>query len=373
MLDLHRLKALHAVAVYGSVGAAAEALMVTPSAISQQIAKLERETGARLVERSGRGVKLTDAAGLLAEHAERILALVETAEADFEALRGAVVGRLTMAAFPTAARGLLPEALSELRRRHPDLDLVLYERDPERQVREVSRGELDLALVQDWLNRPMAIPEGLSRAVLFDDVADVAIPAAHPLAGEREIDLAALHGERWISSSPGTVCHDWLVFTLRTSSLEPEFACMADEYPTQLALVAAGLGCAIVPRLGRGHVPEGVAIVPLRPRPTRRIYAIWRTDAARRPAIRAAVEVLRQLAPPGMLPISAVDAGQDVPASGGSLPATAVPVPALSGPSRPAEAGAPGEAAAVPAARGRAGAVREGRQGPGQYSGVRHD
>ncbi|WP_248962249.1 LysR family transcriptional regulator [Sphaerisporangium perillae] len=296
MLDLHRLKALHAVSVYGSVGAAAEALMVTPSAISQQIAKLERETGSRLIERSGRGVRLTDAAGLLAEHAERILALVETAEADFEALRGTVVGRLTMAAFPTAARGLLPGALTELKRCHPELDLVLYERDPERQVREVARGELDLALVQDWLNRPMAIPEGLSRAALMDDVVDVVLPATHPLADRRELELAELHGERWISSSPGTICHDWLVFTLRTASLEPEVSCVADEYPTQIALVGAGHGCALVPRLGRGHVPADVKVVPIRPRPTRRIYALWRTDAARRPAIRAAVEVLRQTA-----------------------------------------------------------------------------
>jgi DNA-binding transcriptional LysR family regulator len=303
MLDLHRLKALHAVAVYGSVGAAAEALMVTPSAISQQIAKLERETGSTLIERNGRGVKLTDAAGLLAEHAERILALVETAEADFEALRGTVVGRLTMAAFPTAARGLLPIALKELKQRHPELDLVLYEREPDRQIREVARGELDLALVQDWMNRPMAIPDGLSRATLLDDVADVVIPVDHPLADRREIDLADLHGERWVSSSPGTICHDWLIFTLRTAGLEPEITCMADEYPTQIALVAAGHGCAIVPRLGRDFLPAQVRAVPVRPRPTRRIFAIWRTDAARRPAIRAAVEVLRQMSPsPGLIP-----------------------------------------------------------------------
>ncbi|MEU8266541.1 LysR family transcriptional regulator [Sphaerisporangium sp. NPDC049002] len=319
MLDLHRLKALHAVAVYGSVGAAAEALMVTPSAISQQLAKLERETGSTLIERSGRGVKLTDAAGLLAEHAERILALVETAEADFEALRGTVVGRLLIAAFPTAARGVLPRALRELKHRHPDLDLVLYEREPERQVREVARGELDLALVQDWLNRPMAIPEGLSRVPLFDDVADVVVPAGHPLADRREIDLAELHGERWISSSPGTVCHDWLVFTLRTASLEPEFSCMADEYPTQIALVGAGHGCAIVPRLGREVLSSDVRAVPILPRPTRRIFALWRTDAARRPAIRAAVDVLRQMSPPsGLLPVS-----EDVGRSATSSHATA--------------------------------------------------
>jgi DNA-binding transcriptional LysR family regulator len=293
MLDLNRLKALHAVAVYGSVGAAAEALMVTPSAISQQLAKLERETGAPLLERNGRGVKLTDAAGLLAEHAERILALVETAEADFEALRGAVVGRLSIAAFPTAARGLMPAALSLLRERHPGLDLLLYEREPERQIREVARGELDLAIGQDWLNRPMAIPDGLSKATILDDIADVALPVSHPLAGQKEVHLADLSGDKWISSAAGQVCHDWLVFTLRSADLEPEFTCMADEYPTQLALVAAGQGCAIVPRLGRDWVPEGVRMVPLLPRPTRRVFALWRTDAARRPAIRAAVEAIR--------------------------------------------------------------------------------
>ncbi|GGK79764.1 LysR family transcriptional regulator [Planomonospora parontospora subsp. parontospora] len=293
MLDLNRLKALHAVSVYGSVGAAAEALMVTPSAVSQQLAKLERETGATLLERSGRGVRLTDAAGLLADHAERILALVETAEADFEALRGEVVGRLGIGAFPTAARGLLPQALVRLRERHPDLTLRLHEREPERMVREVSRGELDLAVIQDWMNRPLAVPEGLSRATLFDDIADVVLPVGHPLAGRAEIELSELSGERWISGSPGTVCHDWLVYTLRAAELEPEITCMADEYPTQLALTAVGQGCAIVPRLGRDLLPPGVRAVPIRPRPIRRIYAVWRSDAARRPAIRAAVDALR--------------------------------------------------------------------------------
>ncbi|MCT9932066.1 LysR family transcriptional regulator [Planotetraspora sp. A-T 1434] len=293
MLDLHRLKALHAVAVYGSVGAAAEALMVTPSAISQQLAKLERETGTVLVERNGRGVKLTDAAGLLAEHAEKILALVETAEADFEALRGAVVGRLTMAAFPTAARGILPQALSVLKKHHPDLDLLIYEREPERQLREVSRGEIDLAVVQDWLNRPMALPDGLSRVALLDDIADVIVPVGHPLAGREKVELADLPGDSWIASTPGTVCNDFLLFLLRSVEKEPEIVCMADEYPTHLALVAAGHGCALVPRLGRGPLPEGVDAVPIEPPPVRRLYAVWRTDAARRPAIRAAVDALR--------------------------------------------------------------------------------
>ncbi|GLW08867.1 LysR family transcriptional regulator [Microtetraspora sp. NBRC 13810] len=307
MLDLNRLKALHAVSVYGSVGAAAEALMVTPSAISQQLAKLERETGTTLLERNGRGVRLTDAAGLLAEHAERILALVETAEADFEALRGAVLGRLSIAAFPTAARGLLPAALATLGHRHPDLQLQVYEREPDRQIREVARGELDLGIAQDWLNRPMAMPEGLSRATLLDDIADVAVPATHRLAGETEIELSALCGERWISSAPGTVCHDWLAFTLRSADVEPVFSCVADEYATQLALVGAGQGCAIIPRLGLDHVPSTVRILRLTAGLTRRVYAVWRTDAARRPAIRAAVEALRTAARPSGQPVPVLE------------------------------------------------------------------
>ncbi|SDQ75696.1 LysR family transcriptional regulator [Thermostaphylospora chromogena] len=298
MLDLNRLKALHAVSVYGSVAAAAEALMVTPSAISQQLAKLERETGATLLERNGRGVRLTDAAGLLVQHAERILALVEMAEADFEALRGAVVGRLSVAGFPTAVRGLFPAAMRRLRDRHPDLQLLIYEREPDRQIREVTRGELDLAVAQDWINRPMAIPDGLSRAPLLDDVADVILPAAHPLADRQEVRLSELAGEKWISSSPGTVCHDWLVHTLRAAEVEPDINCMIDEYPSQIAMVGEGHGCAIIPRLGRDALPPTVRAVAILPRPTRRVYAVWRTDAARRPAIRAAVDALRAAAEP---------------------------------------------------------------------------
>lgn len=298
MLDLNRLRALHAVAQYGSVGAAAEALMVTPSAVSQQLAKLERETGSVLIERNGRGVRLTDAAHLLADHAQRILALVEIAEADFEALRGAVVGRLTMAAFPTASRGILPRALTLLKERHPELDLLVHEREPDRQIRDVSRGEIDLAVVQDWHNRPMALPDNLSRATLLDDVADVVVPVGHPLAGAGTVRITDLAESDWVSSSPGTICHDFLVFLLRSAEREPRIVCMADEYPTQLAFVAAGHGCALIPRLGRGPLPPGVAVLEIDPPPARQIYAVWRTDAARRPAIRAAVDALRHACVP---------------------------------------------------------------------------
>ncbi len=293
MLDLDRLRALSAVATYGSVSAAADVLHVTTSAVSQQMAKLERETGQKLLERNGRGVRLTDAAALLAGHAERILAMVEEAESDLEAQRGAVVGALTIAAFPTAARGLLPRALRDLAREHPRLRVCLREQEPHAAVPLTVRGEIDLGIVQDWFNVPLAIPDGLVKAPLAEDVVDVALPSGHPLAGRDVIDLGELHDEAWIAQSPGAICRDWLVHTLRSAGLEPRIAHTADEYATQLALVAVGLGAALVPRLGRCDVPDDVRVIPVRPALTRHIYAIWRAEAARRPAIRAAVTALR--------------------------------------------------------------------------------
>jgi DNA-binding transcriptional LysR family regulator len=298
MLSLDRLRALHAIHAHGSVRAAAEALHVTASAISQQIAKLERETGQQLLTRHGRGVRLTDAARLLAQHAERILAQVELAHADLEAHRGQAVGDLVLGAFPTAARGLLPAALAALRTSHPQLEPRLREMAPPEAVRGVVRGDLDVAVVLDWYNRPLALPEGLAKAPLFDDLADLAMPAGHPRAGAASADLAEFAEDDWVSWPPGEICHEWLLFTLRAQGIEPRVTHQAEEHHTQLALIAAGLGVAVAPRLGRDPVPEGVRFVPVRPTITRHVYALWREDADRRPSIRAAVRALRAAAPP---------------------------------------------------------------------------
>jgi DNA-binding transcriptional LysR family regulator len=303
MLDLERLRALHAVATHGTVSAAADALHVTTSAVSQQVAKLERETGQKLFERNGRGVRLTDAAELLVGHAGRILSLVEEAQADLEAHRGVVVGELTVASFPTAVRGLAPAALARLRREHPQLRILLSESDPTESIPRALRGDLDLAIVQDWDNDPLALPEGLDRGTICVDIADAALPADHPLAYREDIALKELAGDRWISSTPGSICHEWLTYTLRSAGLEPVIDHMVYEYATQLALVAAGAGVSILPRLGRCDVPESVRIVPLRPALTRRVYAVWRTEAARRPAICAALDALRTAAGPSPDPL----------------------------------------------------------------------
>lgn len=296
MLDLERLRVLRAVATYGSVSGAADVLHVTTSAVSQQLAKLEREAGQKLVERNGRGIRLTDAARLLASHAEDILQQVETAQADLEAYRGAAVGTLSVAAFPTAARGLLAQAAAVIADAHPRLTVHIREAEPHHSVAQVARGEIDLAVVQDWFNVPLAIPGELEKAAVTDDVADIAVPTDDRLAGREIIELDELTGAKWISQSEGAICRDWLVLTMRRRDVEPIIVHIADEYATQLAMVAAGLGYAVLPRLGRGDVPPGVRLVRVDPALTRHVYAIWRREAARRPAIRATVDALRQSA-----------------------------------------------------------------------------
>ncbi|MFE9626284.1 LysR family transcriptional regulator [Streptomyces sp. NPDC006527] len=296
MLNLERLRTLDALARHGSVSGAATGLHITTSAVSQQMAKLEREVGQQLLARHGRGVRLTDAGRLLAEHAARILSQVELAQSDLEAQRGQVVGELRLSAFPTAARGLFPAALADLRKEHPGLRVRSCELEPENGIAGVVRGDLDLAVVLDWYNKPMPVPDGLVKAPILDDPADVAMPAGHSLAGRHEVDLGEFAEDEWITWGEGEFCHEWLMFTLRSRGIEPIVGHRAAETHTQLNLVAAGLGVCIAPLLGRHPVPEGVVMVPLRQRVRRHVYVVWRADADRRPSIRAAVRSLKSAA-----------------------------------------------------------------------------
>jgi DNA-binding transcriptional LysR family regulator len=293
MLDLGRLRALHALAIYGSVGAAADALGYTPSAVSQQLAKLERETRTPLLERRGRGIVLTDAARHLAATAAQVLDLVEQAELDLEEQRGQVAGEIVLAAFPTAARGLLPPVLARLASEYPALTVDVLEIDPFEAIAGVVRGELTVAVVHDWHNTPLALPDELTRVKLGTDPADILMPSSHPLAEREVVRPADLAGERWICQPEGSICHDWLVRTMRKAGYDPRVAYSVAEYQTQLAILAQGVGIALIPRLGRGPLPAGVVAVPLHPAPSRRIYATWRTLTARRPAVSATLAALR--------------------------------------------------------------------------------
>jgi molybdate transport repressor ModE-like protein len=302
MLHFARLRALHAVSAHGSINAAADALHVTTSAVSQQLAKLERDIERPLLEKNGRGVRLTETAKMLVSHTHQALSVLEQAEAALDDQRETVGGEITITAFATAARGLAPFAIRELRRRYPQLNVVFREQEPTDVMPLLLRRDVDLVLEGDWLNAPLALPEGLSKAALMDDVADVVLPPGHRFSRAKIVKLDDLGEEQWVCWNRSSICHDWLLQTLRSLGHDPHIVHTAEEHATQLALVAAGLGAAVIPRLGRGPLPKGVAAVPSEPALQRRIYAVWRTDATRRGAIRAAVEAFqmaaRQIASP---------------------------------------------------------------------------
>ena len=295
MLHLERLQALHAVSTFGSVTGAAGALHLTPSAVSQQLSKLQRDVGQRLIEPYGRGVRLTPAGALLASRAHAILSEVENAESELDRQRAHVFGDLEIAGFATAARAILPQIVARLRKEHQQLRLRVSERQPDEAIRLVVAGHLDIALVNDWMNARLVLPDGVERLLIMNDPVDLAVPADHPLAERTSVELTELCSEPWITWPHGAICHEWLTQTLRHHGLTPEVTHTAEEHQTQLAMVAAGLGIAVMPRLGRGPT-DGVAIISLKPTFSRQVYAVWRTLATERPAIAVTVSAVHDVA-----------------------------------------------------------------------------
>jgi DNA-binding transcriptional LysR family regulator len=292
MVSLHALHALSAIRARGSVAAAAAALGYTPSAVSQQLSRLESQTKTILLEPYGRSVRLTAAGEQLAISADRILQEWEAAEASLERLRGTVCGTVRVAAFPTVARGLLPEVVAALRRDQPDLEISLFETASHRTLEMLKDGDCDVAVAHDWPETPLNLPPGIGAELLGSDVADIVLSADHPFSGQRRIALRDLAGERW-TAEPGSVAHDLLVHVLgsEANALHVQFA--VREFPTQLALIASGLAIGLVPRMGRTQLPDGVLAIPTDPPLARRIYAAIRSVSAPRPSIQAVLAALR--------------------------------------------------------------------------------
>lgn len=293
MFDVRRARALRAVALNGSVTAAADSLHVTSSALSQQLAKLEREIGQPLLVPRGRGVALTDAGHLLARHAGLILDQMATAEAELEAARGIATGRMAIAAFATFTRAVLPKALKNLTDEHPQLHVESHEYEPAAAIAMLTRGGIDLAVVDEWFHAAPALPDGLHHRRLGTDTADLAIPSGHPLTDiDGPVALADCVDYPWVSWRAGEHGNNWLRRALATSTANLTIAHTAGEHQTILALVAAGMGIALMPRLGRGEVPREVTIRDVTPAITRRYFAVWRAQDQNRPAIAAALQEL---------------------------------------------------------------------------------
>ncbi len=293
MIDLAALLALRAVDTHGSVVAAADALGFTPSAISQQVKRLERQTSVPLLERVGRGVMLTREGRHLVEAGGRLLTDLESIESGLHQQAGTVAGHLRITAFSTAMRGLVAPCVRALGEAHPGLVLELTEREPWDTIELVSSGQADVGVAHSWGDVPLAIPEHLGTTPLAADVADVVVHAGHRLAGRATVTPHDLLEEGWIATPEGTICREWLSRMYQGTGRQPLIAHQALEYQSHLALVRAGLGIALVPRLGREELAADLVALNARdPEPTRALVAVHRRSMARSPAVQAVVQAL---------------------------------------------------------------------------------
>jgi DNA-binding transcriptional LysR family regulator len=294
MLDVRRMRVLREVAEHGSITAAARALSFTPSAVSQQVATLEREAGVALVERGPRSIRLTDAGRALAEHTEGILASLEAAEADIQAIAGVRGGMLRLASFPTAYATIMPAAITDFRTRHPGVELTLTEADPLLSISRLNSGEVDLALLYEYDYVPLPEDDALHRVTLLDDPIRVLLPRGHREIRRRAVPLDALADERWITSTARSSCHEFVARSCRAAGFEADIGFESDDHGVWQGLVAAGVGVALAPELALENLHRGVEARPVALHPLkRRVYAAYRAGG-RSAAIEAMLSVLAE-------------------------------------------------------------------------------
>jgi DNA-binding transcriptional LysR family regulator len=290
------MRVLREVAERGTIAAAARALAFTPSAVSQQLAALEREAGVALLDRHGGRVRLTEAGRRLVVRTEAILAELEAATAELAAAAAEVTGDVHVAAFPSAERALLAPAVAFLARRHPDVRVRTTELEPEASLPALRLGDVDIAVTHEDVARPAPPDHRLERVNLLEDPLRVVLPPGHPADAEA-VELARLADARWVATPPGTACRAMLDHACRSAGFVPDVPFHSNDFGVLAAYVATGLGVAMVPELalaafGSDVVVRPVADVPVR----RRIYATARRGGLERPALAAMVAALRDSA-----------------------------------------------------------------------------
>lgn len=302
MLEVRRLRLLHALAHHGTVTAAAESLHLTGPAVTQQLAVLEKEVGVRLTERDGRRLRLTEAGQVLLGHTEILLDQLASAEADLVALRTEVRGTVRIGAFTSSIVALVPQALAAVRARHQDrLALHLTEVDVQESQAMLCRGELDIALVHSYDMEPWEPPPACERHPLFSGPLGVVVPADDPLASTVQptdpLDLALLASHPWITDTPRTECHETLRRLCAQAGFVPRVTAHCNDITATLALVAAGLGVAALPWNPICANWPGVALRRMAQVEQRHVFAVTRRSGNRHPAVQVVLEALQEAAP----------------------------------------------------------------------------
>lgn len=297
MIDLRRLHVLRAVDHYGSVTAAADALHFTPSAASQQVRALGRELGVTLLEPAGRKVRLTPAAHSLLAHADAIHERWAQVEVELRGEAGEPTGLLRVSAFPTAVSALLAPAGAQLRERYPRLQVRLREDDQRSALDALFEGEIELGVIEMTPANPPLGGDRFDQRPLLDDPFDLVVPTGHRLAGAGRIDLADTAAEDWILPPERVPCRQQTIAACTTAGFTPTVAHEAVEWNAIGALIAHGLGIALVPRMV--HIPPHLPLVRVccAGNPSRKLLTVTRSGTRGHPAVAAGIECLEALAP----------------------------------------------------------------------------
>lgn len=294
MLNIQRIQMLREVANRKTLAAVADAFYMSPSAVSQQLATLEKETGVQLLEREGRGVRLTAAALELVKNSDAIFESIERAEAALVAAGQGLVGTVGMSAFPTGARNLVIPALVTLREAHPNLTVLVNDLEPEQALPMLGADELDLVVYYEWDLLPAISQAGINIFPLGTEPVYLTLPSSHPLAGERRpIALGELRDEQWIVGREATSMLQLVSTATSHAGFEPQATFRTMDYQVILAAVGAGLGISIVPALALTGDTEGVTVRPLLDLTLHRtIKAAVRTGSEYNPLIKTVLDQL---------------------------------------------------------------------------------
>ncbi|MBT2365458.1 LysR family transcriptional regulator [Streptomyces sp. ISL-10] len=294
MIDPRRLRILRAVADHRTVTAAASALYLTPSAVSQQLNALEQETGHALLIRSGKGVTLTAAGEILLAHAHAVLAQLERAEAELAAYAGGAAGEVTVAAFATGIAEVVAPAIGRLAADHPGIRVRVRDAEGDESLPLVLDGEADLAVAVEYRGAPGADDRRLARVPLYAEPFDAVLRADHPLAAGDTVELARFGDSDWIGPYPGNPCHDMVLLACELAGFQPRLVHLSDDFRAVVALAGAGAGVALVPRSAlRGmELSDTVVRAVSGPAATRRVFAAVRRGAESHPLIRPVLDAL---------------------------------------------------------------------------------
>lgn len=297
MLDLRRLRLLRELHERGTIAAVADALQFTPSAVSQQLTVLERETGVPLLERAGRGVRLTDAALMLVGHADALLDRAAAAEADLAAAAGEVAGRARIATFQSAALHLALPAMKQLARAAPRLRCELVEAEPEEALPALALGDHDLVLADEWQHHPRGLPRGVERHDLLRDPVRIVLPARHPLARAHPdaVPLTALADAHWTAGHEELGWDEVTRWACREhGGYDPDIRHRTNDAIVTLGLVARGLTVALLPGLPLLGRHPGIAVRAMAEADVQRsVFAATRATDAARPSTQALLEAVR--------------------------------------------------------------------------------